>query len=131
MLRLGYLKGTSISLKSSCLTLLKNTSKLRCPVGSLWFRSRNACISLNLSKGSFWKWHFICIRLQDSWKYCLNSGLLTFLCIHTKSNIFSKTLISFSERTLLLKLNLMSEQKQPLILDSSDETGLSLSCDSF
>ena len=53
LLRLEYLQGNSTSLKGSCSTLLKNTSK---------------------AEGSFRKSHFIHIRLQNSSKSCrLNS----------------------------------------------------------
>ena len=79
LLRLEYLKGISISLKSSCSTLLKNTSKLGCLVGGFHDDlGRNAGISLKLSEGSFRKCHFIRIRLQNSSKSSLNLGLLIF-----------------------------------------------------
>ena len=53
LLRLEYLKGISISLKSSCSTLLKNTSKFGCPVSGFYGNlGQNAGISLKLSEGS-------------------------------------------------------------------------------
>ena len=112
ILKSEYLLGISVSLKGSCSTLLKNTSKLGYPVGGFHDDlDRNAGISLKLFEGLFQKCHFICIRLQNSSKSCFNSGSLTFLCISTKCNHFSKTLISSSDSTLLLKLKLVSEQK--------------------
>ena len=54
--------------------------------------------------------------LQNSLKSLLSSGSFTFLWNGTKSNPFSRTLISLSDRTLPLKLKTVSEQKQPLSL---------------
>ena len=54
LLRLEYLKGISISLKSSRSALLKNNSKLGYLVGCFHGHiGRNAGISLKLSEGSF------------------------------------------------------------------------------
>ena len=109
---LGYLTGISTSVKSSCPTLLKNTSKLGRSEGGFYDDlGQNAGISLKLSEGSFRKWHFISIRLQNSSKSCLNSGSLNFTCIGAKSSPFSKTLISTSDSTLLLKLKIVWERK--------------------
>ena len=73
LLRLEYLKGISISLKSSCSTLLKNTSKLGCPEDGFHDDlGPNVGILLKLYKGLFRKCHFIRIRLKKSSKSCLN-----------------------------------------------------------
>ena len=78
-------------LKSSCSTLLKNTSKLGCPFGGFCDGlGGNAGNSLKLSEGSFRKCQLIRIHLQNSSKRCINSGSLTFLCIGAKSSPFSK-----------------------------------------
>ena len=69
LLRLEYLQGISATLKSSCSTLLKNTSKLGCLVGGFHDDlGRNNGISLSEGKS-----RFIRIRLQNSYKSCHNS----------------------------------------------------------
>ena len=50
--------------------------------------------------GSFRKFQFILIRLQNSPKSLLNSGSLIFFSVPAKSRLFSKTPILDCEKTL-------------------------------
>ena len=110
--KLECLTGLSITVKSSSYTLLRKTSKYWSPLGGfqddlVW----NAGFSLKSNVASLRKCHLILIPLQNFQKSDLNSGSLIFLCMGAKSKPFSKPLISLWERTLLLKLKQVFEQK--------------------
>ena len=102
------------TIKSSLSTWLKNTSRLGCPSGGFQEDLRaTAGVTLKPCEGSFLKFHFVLMRLQNSSKSLRNSGSLIFRWIYAKSKPFSNTLISCSLKTLLLKLKTVSEQKRP------------------
>ena len=72
----------------------------------------NTSTSLKFSD-SFWKCYFKCILLQNSLQSLVSSDSFNFFLVGEQSRSFSKTLISASVGTWLLKLNIVSEQKYP------------------
>ena len=72
--------------------------------------------SLNPVVASFLKCHFKRMRRQNSLESPLNSGSFILFWICLKSSPFSSTLIFASPRTLLLKLNAVSDTKLPVSL---------------
>ena len=79
-----------------------------------WFPCRlveKAGILLKPEVGSFRKCHLILMQWQNSSKSLLNSGSFIFLWVGAKSKTFSRIFISASDRTLWLKLKIVSEQK--------------------
>ena len=82
------------------------------------FQTRMVFVLLSVS-GSSPKYHLRRILLQKSLKSDLSSGSLIFLWMGAQSNPFSNILIFASDKTLLLKLKMVSEQKYSDNLDSS------------
>ena len=81
-----------------------------------WFPCRfgsKAGILLKSEVGSFRKLHLIFMRRQNSSESFLNSSSFIFLWIGAMSKPFSRIFISASDRTLWLKLKIVSEQKCP------------------
>ena len=57
------------------------------------------------------KYHLSLMRLQKSLKSLRNSGSFNFFCIDAKSGPFSRTFISVSVRTFLLRWKTISDTK--------------------
>ena len=96
---------------SSFSILLNNTSRLAWPLGGFHKDlGLKAGVSLEFSDNSLQKCHLYRI-LQENSKYFLISGSFNNFWMGTKSSPFSKTLISLSVRTFLLKLKTDLEKK--------------------
>ena len=81
-----------------------------------WRIKWDAGRSLNPVVASFLKCHFKRMRRQNSLESPLNSASFILFWICLKSSPFSSTLIFASPRTLLLKLNAVSDTKLPVSL---------------
>ena len=108
-----YARGLTGKQENNALSnLLRNNSAQGCPGGGFQLDlGRKAGTTVKFGDGSSLEDHLDLIFLINSPKSLLRSPLLVVIGVGTKPYPFSKTLVSVSLSTFLLRLNTLSQQK--------------------